>query len=184
MNIAILSSSIRNERDSHRVALFFTQFLKSYTDVSVELIDLLEYNFPLFEERLKFQKSPAADTLKFAEKIKAADGIILVAPEYNGGYPASLKNVIDLLTDEWIRKPIAISTVSSGNFAGMNAIISLQYTLWKMKAWTVPALFPVVKVSESYDISGMPFDKTNAEKRAKVFIGELLWCIEASKKMS
>jgi NAD(P)H-dependent FMN reductase len=95
-----------------------------------------------------------------------------------------LKNVIDLLTDEWKRKPVAISTVSAGGFAGMQVITSLQFTLWKMQALTVPAMYPVPKVSESFDENGVPADNTGAEKRAASFIYELLWSIEAKNRMS
>ncbi|WP_371068370.1 NADPH-dependent FMN reductase, partial [Salmonella enterica] len=104
-------------RNSHRVALFFKNYIESNNLGSVEMLDLFEYQFPIFDERLKFQKNPSPSTIEFGEKIKAADGVIIVTPEYNGGYPASLKNVIDLLTDEWKRKPVAISTVSAGGFA-------------------------------------------------------------------
>jgi NAD(P)H-dependent FMN reductase len=184
MKIAIISSSVRTGRKSNRVALFFKTFIENNNLANVELLDLVEYNFPVFEERLKFQKNPAQKTIEFAEKIRSADGVIIVTPEYNGGYPASLKNVIDLLTDEWKRKPVAISTVSGGGFAGMNMITSLQYSLWKIQAWTVPVMFPVAKVEESYDENGIPSDKAAAEKRAKTFIDELLWCVEAKKRMT
>ena len=119
----------------------------------------------------------------FAEKIKSADGIIIVTPEYNGGYPASLKNVIDLLYDEWHRKPIAIATVSAGAFGGSQVITSLQFTLWKIRAWTVPAMFPVPNIDKSFDESGNAIDKEATDKRAKGFVSELLWCIEAKSKM-
>ncbi|HEX2900865.1 MAG TPA: NAD(P)H-dependent oxidoreductase [Bacteroidia bacterium] len=184
MKIAIVSSSVRIGRNSHRVALFFKNFLESKQLAKAEILDLQHYQFPIFEERLKFQKNPAPSTIEFAEKIKAADGVILVTPEYNGGYPASLKNVIDLLGDEWKRKPVAISTVSAGGFAGMNVITSLQFSLWKLQAWTIPAMFPVAKISEAYSADGVPSDKEGSEKRAKAFIDELLWCMEAKKKMA
>jgi len=109
--------------------------------------------------------------------------VIIVTPEYNGGYPASLKNVIDLLYDEWYKKPIAISTVSEGNFAGMQVITSLQFSLWKIGAWTVPAMFPVANVDKSFDEKGAPTEKEATEKKAANFIKEILWCIDAKKKM-
>ena len=183
-HIAIISSSIRTGRQSHRVALYFKNYLEYNGLATAEVLDLAEYNFPLFEERLKYQKNPSAATLKFAEKIKAADGVLIVTPEYNGGYPASLKNVVDLLSDEWRRKPIAISTVSAGGFGGMQVITSLQFSLWKIQAWTVPTMFPVPKVKEAFDESGVPTDPASTDKRAAAFIGELLWCAEANKRMS
>ena len=87
------------------------------------------YNFPIFQGILKTLINPVENVLEFAAKIKSADGIIIVIPEYNGGYPASLKNAIDLLYEEWKHKPIGIVTVSSGPFAGSQALVSLQFTL-------------------------------------------------------
>ncbi|MBK8703934.1 MAG: NAD(P)H-dependent oxidoreductase [Saprospiraceae bacterium] len=183
-HIAIISSSVRTGRKSHRVALYFKNYLETNHQATVEILDLAEYQFPLFEERLKFQKKPSAATLDFAKKIKAADGVLIVTPEYNGGYPASLKNAIDLLYDEWRRKPVAISTVSDGPFGGMQVITSLQYSLWKIRAWTVPALFPVPKINEAFDEKGIPSDPPATDKRAAIFVNELLWCVEANKRMA
>jgi NAD(P)H-dependent FMN reductase len=184
VHIAIISASVRTGRNSQRVALYLKQLLEEQDLAAAEILDLQAYNFPLFEERLRFQKSPSAAVLEFADKIKSADGVIIVSPEYNGGYPASLKNVIDLLTDEWQRKPIAISTVSAGAFGGIQEITSLQFSLWKMRAWTVSAVFPVARVQESFDADGLPIDKQATDKRAMNFVRELLWCIEAKSRMA
>jgi NAD(P)H-dependent FMN reductase len=182
-NISIISSSIRIGRKSHRVALYFKKYLEENKLARTEILDLSEYNFPLFEERLKLQKSPPAAAIDFADRIRSADGIIIVTPEYNGGYPASIKNAIDLLYDEWYHKPVAISTVSDGSFGGSQVITSLQFSLWKMKAFTVPALFRVPVADESFDDTGNLTGKKSLEKSASDFIKELLWCIEAKSRM-
>jgi NAD(P)H-dependent FMN reductase len=181
--IAIISASVRTGRSSDRVALFFQRYIQENKLANVELLDLHQYQFPVFDERLKFQKNPLPQAVQFSNKIKSADGVIIVTPEYNGGYPASLKNVIDLLVEEWKRKPVAISTVSAGAFAGMQVITSLQFSLWKIQAFTVPAFFPVPKVSETFNEQGIPADKAGTEKRAKTFVDELLWCAEAKSRM-
>ena len=155
-DISIISSSIRIGRKSHRVALYFKKYLEENKLATVEILDLSKYNFPLFEERLRFQKSPTEAVIDFAGKIKSTDGIIIVTPEYNGCYPASLKNIIDLLYAEWYHKPIAISTVSDGNFGGTQVVTSLQFSLWKMRALTVTARFPVPNVNDSFDENGNP----------------------------
>jgi NAD(P)H-dependent FMN reductase len=183
-NIAIISASVRTGRNSHRVALFFKQFIVDNNLGDASIIDLNEYQFPVFEERLKNLEHPSASVLDFADKIKTADGIIIVTPEYNGGYPAALKNVIDLLYAEWHRKPLAIATVSEGAFGGSQVITSLQFTLWKIGAWVVPVMFPVPKVKESFDEAGAPTDAAATNKRAQAFVKELLWCIEATKRMA
>ena len=114
----------------------------------------------------------------------SADGVIIITPEYNGGYPASLKNVVDLLTDEWRRKPVAICTVSDGPFGGTQVITSLQFTLWKMGALTVPAMFPVPKAGDSFSEEGIPSDPEATGKRTARFTGELIRCIEAYSQMN
>lgn len=109
--IAIISASVRRGRKSHSVALYFKRFLEDRQLAEVAILDLDAYDFPIFEERLRFIENPTAQMLSFAKQIEEATGVIIVTPEYNGGYPASLKNVIDLLYAEWKRKPIAIATV-------------------------------------------------------------------------
>lgn len=182
-HIAIISSSVRIGRVSHRVALFLQQYITTNAFGTAEILDLKEYNFPVFDERLSHQKEPLRAAVKFSEQIKKADGVIIVTPEYNGGYPSSLKNAVDLLYPEWRRKPIAISTVSDGVFGGTQVITSLAFSLFKMRAWLVPAMFPMPKAHELLDEQGNPADKQTLEKRASTFIQELLWCVEAKQKM-
>jgi len=179
--IAIISASVRKGRNSHRVALYLNHLLSEKKEAEIELIDLKELNFPIFEERLKFMEDPDEKTIGFAESIKHADGVIIVTPEYNGGYPSSLKNVSDLLVEEWYRKPIAFATVSAGAFGGAQVITSLQFSFWKLQAWTVPAVFQVPNVEKSFDSEGVPADKEATERRATRFLDELFWAMELKK---
>jgi len=183
MIIRIISASVRNGRNSHRVALFFEKYIRENGLATVEILDLKTYAFPLFEERLQYLEKPDAQVLDFAGKVKTADGIIIVTPEYNGGYPAALKNVVDLLYPEWKKKPIAVTTVSDGSFAGTQVITSILFSLWKIGAWVVPSMFPVPKVQEHYDEEGNAVNPENVHKRAKNFVGELLWSIQAKQLM-
>ncbi len=180
-HIAILSSSVRRERKSHNVALYFKTYLEENNLSTTEILDLKEYNFPIFEDTIKTFQNPTEQVLDFAAKIKLADGIIIITPEYNGGFPASLKNAIDLLYDEWHGKPICISTVSVGDFGGLQALVSLQFILWKIGAWTVTNMFPVPNVSKSFDDNGNALDKTATDKLAKVFLAELFENIKANR---
>lgn len=183
MKIAIISASVRVGRISHRVALFFKNYIGTNNLAMVDLLDLNEYEFPIFHERLRNIQEPTAPMLEFADKIRKADGVIIVTPEYNGGYPASLKNVIDLLYAEWRRKPIALASVSNGPFGGSQVTTSLVFSLWKIGAWMVPAIYPVANVKSQYDENGIPVDAEAIEKRARPFIDELLWCMKANIRM-
>ncbi|MBC7864170.1 MAG: NAD(P)H-dependent oxidoreductase [Bacteroidia bacterium] len=182
--ITILSSSVRTDRKSHRVALYFKKYIEENYLATSQILDLSEYKFPVFNERLKNLSSPPEQLKEFAEKIKLTDGILIVTPEYNGGYPASLKNAIDVLYEEWKRKPIAIVTASSGAFGGDQVLVALQFVLWKIGAWTVPAMFPVPEVQKAFDEKGNPDDKTAMDKKAEPFINELMWCIKAKQQMT
>ena len=182
-NIVIISASVRDKRKSHRVALFFQQFIESRGDANPELLDLKAYNFPLFEERLSRMDQPEPQWAEFAGKVNMADGVIIVTPEYNGGYPASLKNVIDFMYKEWHRKPMALVAVSDGRYGGTQVVQSLQFTLWKIGAWTVPARYHVSHADKTYDERGKPSNPEIVNRFAGQFVDELMWCVEAKKKM-
>ena len=72
-----------------------------------------------------------------------------------------------------------MATVSSGPFAGSQCLISLQFTLWKIKAWTITEMFSVAKVQDNYEENGDATNKEATDKIAAPFIKELLWCIKA-----
>lgn len=182
-HIVILSSSIRLNRNSHRAALYFQKYLEDHKLASVEIIDLKEKNFPLFDERLAYHPHPTEEMLVFSEQIKKADGVLIVTPEYNGGYPGALKNAIDLLYDEWYKKPIAIATASDGVFGGTQVITSLLFTLWKIRAWVLPVRYPISRVQDAFDENGIPTDKESQDKHTKTFLNEFFWCIEANNRM-
>lgn len=183
--IEIISSSIRIGRKSHSVALFFQKQLQASGKAEASIIDLEEYDFPLFHERLQYLESPLPKLQEYADRIKNADGIIIVTPENNGGYPASLKNAVDVLYHEWYHQPVGIVTVSDGPFGGNQVITSLQFTLWKMKAWTISAMYPVAKVQDNYEEDGNPTaQNAEAPKRAAAYLKEFFWCVEAKKKMN
>lgn len=179
-HISIISSSVRPDRQSHRVALYFKNYLTENNVANVDILDLKEYDFPIFTETLKKQINPSREALEFAKKIKSSHGIIMVTPEYNGSYPASLKNAIDLLYDEWRHKPVAIATVSTGPFGGSQMLLSLQFILWKMKTWSITEIFSVPNVLQNYDETGKPTNKAATDKLAEAFIKELMWCVKAN----
>ncbi len=174
-NIAILLGSIRKGRQSAKVALFFKDIIFQSNFAAAEIIDLKDYRFPLFEERLRFLVDPPRDVLDFAGKIKEADAVIVVSPEYNGSFPAALKNVIDLLKDEWYHKPVGLVTVSSGSFGGIKCQMALQQIFQHIKALVSPVVFPVPDVENEFSEDGKPKNSDAIKNRAELFVKELLW---------
>lgn len=183
-HLAIISSSVRTGRNSHLVAKHLEQRATAMGH-SVDLLDLSAFNFPIFEERLKFMKDPSTAVLDYAERFRKAEGVIIVTPEYNGSFPASLKNVIDLLTEDWKGKPVSICAVSSGQFAGTQVMVELLFPLWKIKAWVVPSSMQVPKVLDAFAEDGsVAQDAEGWERRTGVFLQDLEWAIEAKRRMA
>lgn len=120
LNIQILVGSTREKRLGFGISKWVEGVVRSYENIEVELVDLREYPLPFFDEDLppsmnegNYKESGAKI---WSEKIKSADGYIIVTPEYNHGYPADLKNHLDYLYHEWGYKPVGF--VSYGGHAG------------------------------------------------------------------
>jgi NAD(P)H-dependent FMN reductase len=176
--IPIILGSTRRGRQSAKVARFVNERMRQYEQIETEILDLLEYNFPIMEERLRFRDDPPPRLVEFSGKIARADSVVIVTPEYNNGYPGVLKNSLDYLLPEYRRKPIAIVTVSGGGFGGLNCLAQLRLVTLGMGAFPVPASLPISRVQDSFDEDGNPKDPAY-EKRAKAFIDEVLWFTEA-----
>lgn len=177
-HIVIISASVREGRESHKVATYLQGFIENHTGASAGLIDLKAMQFPIFEERLMHLSNPLPQYVAFGNSIKACDGVIIVTPEYNGGYPAGLKNAVDLLVEEWKHKPLAIATVSDGDFGGTQVLTSLLFTFWKLRAILVTARFQMARVQDHFDEKGNPTEPEVLHRRTDSFVKELLWYIE------
>jgi len=135
-------------------------------------------NLPMMEERLRFRNDAPPSVITFSETIQRADAIVIVTPEYSGGYPGVLKNALDYLKDEYRRKPFGIITVSAAETGGILCLDSLRQVVLHLGGVPIPASLLVSRVQESFDSQGKP-SAPGMAKRAKVFFDELLWFTEA-----
>jgi NAD(P)H-dependent FMN reductase len=117
--IPVVLGSIRQGRNTPRLARFMVRKLDERDEVRTELIDLHELQLPLVEERLRFLEAPPPGLTALSERVNRADAVVIATPEYNKGYPAALKNAIDALGSEWRRKPVGIVAHSVGAFGGI-----------------------------------------------------------------
>src|SRR5579859_7319537 len=176
--IPIIAGSTRRDRQSIKVARFVLARLQQREGVQTELLDLLEYNFPIMEERLHRRDDPPPRLQEFGDKIGRADSFVIVTPEYNNGYPGVLKNALDYLLPEYRRKPFGIVTVSAGGFGGINCLAQLRLVIIGMGAFPIPAALPISRVQEMFADDGSVKDPS-FDKRAQAFFAELLWFTEA-----
>ena len=163
--IAILSSSVRTGRLSHRVALYLQHYLTANELAETEILDLKAYDFP----------NPSGKVIDFTERFVAADALIIVTPVYNASFPAALKNVIDLYLQEWRRQPVAVVSVTSGKVPGIATVQQLQALLLKLGALVVPMLCTVISAGETFDEKGTAASPAATEKLLRPMIDELLW---------
>jgi NAD(P)H-dependent FMN reductase len=81
--------------------------------IKTELIDIASMRIPT-DDAGEAIKDPA-----FSDRMKRADALVIVAPEYNHGYPGLLKHVFDTCLQEYIHKAVGIVGVSAGPFGGL-----------------------------------------------------------------
>lgn len=176
--IPIIAGSTRRDRQSIKVARFVLARLQKRKEVETILLDLLEYNFPMMEERLHHRDDPPPRLQEYADHIARADSLIIVTPEYNNGYPGVLKNALDYLLPEYERKPIGIVTVSAGGYGGITCLAQLRLVTIGMGAFPIPENLAVSRVHDSFSEDGTPKDPAY-ERRAETFLDEVLWFAEA-----
>lgn len=141
IRIAIVTGSTRPGRNNPAVAQWVHEVAsaKKRADMTCELVDIADYNLPLFDE----PRSPAMaqyahpHTKAWSERIKGFDAYVFVTPEYNHGPSGALKNAIDYLHGEWADK--AAGFVSYGSMGGARAVEHLRLVLAALGVATVRA---------------------------------------------
>jgi NAD(P)H-dependent FMN reductase len=110
--VLLIMGSTRASRVCPQVADWVAGIGRSCTEFVYEIVDLANWPLPMDDE----PGIPAMGTYAqshthaWSDKIKSADAVIFVTPQYNWGYPAILKNAIDHLYHEWRAKPAVIVT--------------------------------------------------------------------------
>jgi NAD(P)H-dependent FMN reductase len=132
--LMIIIASTRPGRGGWPVAQWFIEVAIEHGGFEVGVIDLAEMKLPLLDEpnhpRLRQYTNP--HTHQWSEQVDAADAFVFITPEYNHGYPASLKNAIDYLHHEWRYKPVGFVSYG-GVAAGTRSVEQLQQVVTAVK---------------------------------------------------
>jgi chromate reductase, NAD(P)H dehydrogenase (quinone) len=129
MNVCVLVGSLRKASFSRMLA----NALISLAPASLKL-DIVEIGqLPFYNQDMETDPAPAPWTA-FRERIKAADAVLFVTPEYNRSVPAVLKNALDVGSrpygsSVWDRKPGAVVSSSPGAIAAFGANHHLRQSL-------------------------------------------------------
>jgi len=134
-------------------------------DTALEIFDL--EGIPLFNQ--DFEASPPPKVAEFKQKIKAADAILIVTPEYNYSVPGVLKNAIDWASrpygeNSFQGKNVAIMSASTGILGGARAQYHLRQSFVTLDMYAVnkPEVF-VTFAAQKFDAEGRLVDEKTRE---------------------
>lgn len=166
---AVLVGSTRVGRAGDAVAGWFVGWAERQAELDVDVIDLGEFDFPL-----RYPARPTPAMSAFTGRVAAADAFVVVTPEYNHGYPASLKQAVDFACDEWFAKPAGfVSYGTTGQ--GLRAVEQLRLVFAALHMVTVPEVVSFNLFDGSVTDDGLPRDLAGAGASAERMVAQLTW---------
>jgi len=186
MKVQIIIGSTRPGRATERMAKWVAKEAQQQPETEVEVVDLADYPIPFLDEavspRYNPDRKPNAQAQKWMDKIAEADAYIFVTPEYNHSIPGVLKNAIDYLTWELVKKPSSI--VSHGTVGGARATMHLKEILSESRSVPIPTQVAIHQMSDKIneagelapDIKAQPYGPQTA---LKSLLEELKWYSDA-----
>jgi NAD(P)H-dependent FMN reductase len=182
--LVILVGSVREGRFGPVVAAWVAARANDHGAFDVDVVDLARVELPL---RLPGESPKAAGAAyprpegmrDLTERLDAADAFVIVTPEYNHSYPASLKAAIDWHFTQWTAKPVAF--VSYGGAAGgRHAVLHLENVLTELHAVTIRDGLAFSNYFVTFE-DGEPLDG-QAAGYAKAMFEQLAWWARALRK--
>jgi len=120
LRLAVLIGSTREGRAGAAIARWFLTHVEQHGAFEIDVLDLLDIPLPA-----RLLEHPTPEQEAWAEQIDRADAFVVVTPEYNHSFPASIKHAIDCAYEEWFAKPVGF--VSYGGVArGLRAVEHLR----------------------------------------------------------
>lgn len=128
-DVAVLVGSLRRDSFNRKAALALAQLAPASLDLQIVEIRAL----PLYDEDVEAAGAPPAWTA-FRQRLRRADAVLFVTPEYNRSVPGGLKNALDVGSrpygqSVWAGKPAAVMSVSPGAIGGFGANHHLRQSL-------------------------------------------------------
>ncbi|MFI5676780.1 NADPH-dependent FMN reductase [Streptomyces cellulosae] len=181
LKIGVVIGSVRAGRFADTVAGWFLSEARQREDMEIHVIDLAEPALAAelgralgFDGSVDRSGDRSGDAPRLAQRIGEVDAFVVVTPEYNHGYPASLKVALDHVHREWQAKPVGF--VSYGGMAGGHrAVEQLRQVFAELHAVTVRDTVSFHNAWEQFDERGRPRDPEGVGKAATVLLDQLAW---------
>ncbi|NLN18966.1 MAG: NAD(P)H-dependent oxidoreductase [Firmicutes bacterium] len=176
IRLAMIMGSDREGRFCDTVARWVEKQISRRDEFSLDVIDPLELSLP---SRLTQTDSPEVE--EYRNRIRKADAFVVVTPEYNHGYSATLKTMIDHADEEWYAKPVAF--VSYGGISGgLRAVEQLRLVFAELHAVTIRDTVSFHFAWEQFDADGEPVQGEIVEEAMTILLDRLLWWAKALLK--
>jgi NAD(P)H-dependent FMN reductase len=166
--IPIILGTARRGRRTEHAARFVLEQTRKRADIETELIDVCKLPLKL-DDAGEQMKDP-----KFSATVERSDGLIIVSPEYNHGYPGLLKHALDMNLEEYIHKAVGICGVSAGPFGGARVIEALLPVMRELGLVTIFWDVNFGNVQKLFDDQGNLLDQSYVRRLDK-FLNELIW---------
>ena len=168
--LPVLLGTNRKNRNSVNPARWLVGEMQKRPDIETRLFDVGDFTLP------QDDYGPQIKDLfpEWRDTIIKADGLVIVAPEYNHGYSGALKAVLDLLLKEYIHKAVAFVGVSAGPWGGTRVVEAMVPMVRELGLAVTFADLNFAKVRDTFDAEGKLL-LPEFEERAKGFLDELVW---------
>ncbi|MFP5436335.1 MAG: NADPH-dependent FMN reductase [Bacteroidia bacterium] len=146
-----------------------------FENAEVEVLDLNDYELPLFSvDKEKLIGQPLA-AKAFYEKIEQADLLVLSVAEHNAGLTAAFKNIYDWASRQkklvFDNKPMLLLSTSPGKMGGKNALEAAQISL-KWYGGNIRATFSLPSFNEHFDVAAGKISNEELDQTLKNIISD------------
>ncbi|MGR8010656.1 NAD(P)H-dependent oxidoreductase [Streptomyces hypolithicus] len=177
LRVAVLVASNREGRFAPVITDWFVSRAAHHDDLDIDVIDLAGIDLPT---ALSFNPSDEVRAVldHVTPRLAAADAFVVVTPEYNHSFPATLKNLIDWHGSEWHAKPVGF--VSYGGMSGgLRAVEQLRQVFAEMHATTIRETVSFHGARGHFGEDGQHKDPSAANTAAKALLNQLTWWAHA-----
>jgi len=169
VRLALIPGSTREGRRGDAIVRWVCGQIAGEGPFLLDLLDIDELDLPA-----RHPGGPHASVSALRARIADADAFLVVTPEYNRGYPAPLKQLIDLVGKEWRGKPVGF--VSYGGISGgLRAVEQLRLVFAELHAATIRDGVAFANVWDQFDEAGVLRDADAAERAMATMLAQLHW---------
>ena len=172
--LPLILGTNRKDRVSENVAKWVFGKIGERDEMESQFFDVRDFELP----RDDYGTAIAGQFPEWRDAMIQADGLVIVTPEYNHGYPGILKSVLDLLLKEYVHKAVAFVSVSAGPWGGTRVIEAMVPMVRELGLAVTFTDLNFPKAASKFDSDGQLLDIAY-EKRVAGFLDELAWMATA-----